>query len=98
MMFEHAKEPWQFVDREDEEFPLAITGETPPCEFGGLVALVKRDNYAGVEEKNARRIVACVNACAGIPTEELDKATSMNDADRLRRLAGEAAVAARLLR
>ncbi len=35
-----------------------------------------RDHYVGeVKTPNAPRIVACVNACAGIPTEALDAGT-----------------------
>lgn len=34
---------------------------------------------------NARRLVACWNACAGIPTEELEKATVKDMVERARR-------------
>lgn len=33
---------------------------------------------------NARRIVACVNACAGIPTDKLEQLTPANVSDALR--------------
>lgn len=31
------------------------------------------DEYGGMEETDARRIVACVNACEGVSTEDLEK-------------------------
>ncbi len=38
---------------------------------------------AGEQQANARRIVACVNACAGIPTDALEKGRLSSDAFRL---------------
>jgi len=36
------------------------------------IAKVKGDSRIGCQPQNARRIVACVNACEGIATEELE--------------------------
>ncbi len=49
--------------------------------FGMLVphAVVFGDNY----KANARRIVACVNACEGIPTDHLEKCTATCAVDRI---------------
>ena len=37
---------------------------------------------------NARRIVACVNACAGIPTEALEDGSARAERDQLREMTG----------
>ena len=58
-MSKHTKEPW---------------------EWGGGTAITRLGRYIHVEplrslreaSANARRIVACVNSCAGIPTEALE--------------------------
>jgi len=39
--------------------------------------------YKVVDEANARRIVACVNACGGIPTEILEQAEKLGITDVL---------------
>lgn len=56
-MSEHTKEPWE------HEGTLVFIGRT----VGGFDL---RDCPA--PEANARRIVACVNACAGMTTEEIE--------------------------
>lgn len=71
----HTPEPWRTGNVSttvvaDSDDGLHITGATGPdaLEYygGNLIA-------ESVSEENARRIVACVNACAGIPTEELEQ-------------------------
>jgi hypothetical protein len=63
----HDPEPW-FVDnsRGYEEFKSVIASRQPP--EGDDRWIVPADDDA-----DARRIVACVNACAGIPTEALER-------------------------
>ncbi len=64
-MSEHSPEPWAVKE--------TIKGEE--C-FVGVDAngkWLESDPYDGVSEENWRRIVACVNACKGIPTEWLEK-------------------------
>lgn len=73
---EHTKEPWatDYRKRPDgmcaQEIFDTATGETIATMSwhpmrNGLFTSTNR-------EENARRIVACVNACAGIPTKRLE--------------------------
>lgn len=87
-MTEHTKEPWRdIVACEDYELRpyLIYSGATP------VAAIIREDR--GEDEANAGRIVACINACAGIPTAVLE-ALPPGDYARLLTLASEAAVAA----
>jgi hypothetical protein len=65
-MMEHTKEPW-FVEGSD----VAAMVDQYPTVIADCL------NHANAErfnaEANARRIVACVNACAGIPTELIEE-------------------------
>ncbi len=70
---EHTKEPWRVVDRGDTE-GRDIDADVP----GWGEVTVAMNVGAG----NARRIVACVNACAGIPTNLLE-AMRLGPADML---------------
>ena len=71
-MSEHTKEPWILVDTEDDT--IEITTE----KRNGLIIPIAEvstgfDGQIGIEqEANPRRIVACVNACEGISTEQLE--------------------------
>ncbi|MBU0752380.1 MAG: hypothetical protein KJ787_13990 [Gammaproteobacteria bacterium] len=61
----HTKEPWKFVGEEnplDHEMDFFIT------DAAGINQVCRVD----LSEHNARRIVACVNACRGIPNEHLE--------------------------
>lgn len=61
----YSKEPWKFVSAEnplDHEMDFFIT------DASGINQVCR----AALSEHNARRIVACVNACAGISDEALD--------------------------
>jgi len=81
---EHTKEPWRTASRitpRTEMYAQEIfdtDGET-------IAALswypVKKNNHttATNREANARRIVACVNACARIPIEAIEEAAQMPD-------------------
>lgn len=90
----HTKEPWSFSERED----IRANGDTLPL----LGISIPMTSGARQEEAkaNARRIVACVNACRLIPTEWLEQngayaipAPSMRDTikerDTYRDLCGE---------
>ena len=73
-MSEHTKEPWRVAEESfdndgihesvirglDDRAAIAVT-----LEFG--------PNNPGMREANARRIVACVNAFAGISTENIEE-------------------------
>ena len=74
-MSEHTKEPWGVVS---EKWYLngqpSIVGQNGA---GFAVALMAPwgpavNDSVDKREANARRIVACVNACAGIPTEAIE--------------------------
>lgn len=68
----HSQEPWI-----SEGLPSALKGiarfegmiGNDPCGFSGEL------NHIGntLKKEDADRIVACVNACAGIPTEDLPR-------------------------
>ena len=62
----HTPEPW--ISDEASGFPCDIHAE-----FNGvLLARAFGDPFDSLDgEANARRIVACVNACAGIPTAKV---------------------------
>jgi hypothetical protein len=66
-MSEHTKEPWAIHNSKNLIAILDYEGKH-------LAELWQRKEYDSVA--NARRIVACVNACAGIPTEALEQITS----------------------
>lgn len=70
---EHAPEPWRFDGR--TQILAADNGDH------GIIATMNRGrDFRGPEcDANARRIVACVNACAGIPTAALEGATFGQD-------------------
>lgn len=69
-MSNHTPEPWR-VGR-----PFTVVSDTPVPEMGGSDAV---EYYGGhligesIIEANARRIVACVNACQGLSTDELEQ-------------------------
>lgn len=67
---EHTKEPWEWSEHKFNAPPFEGTldnecGIYPPDGEIGPVAIASGKN-------DARRIVACVNACAGVATEELE--------------------------
>jgi hypothetical protein len=70
MTQQHTPEPWLIGD-EDDPSSISSSSGRPVAET--LVAVQRwtpekqEEDYA-----NARRIVACVNACKGIPTETLE--------------------------
>jgi hypothetical protein len=64
-MSNHTPEPWKYTERMNfGDAYGAIVGAD------GYVIAGNQDYYP-VTEENQRRIVACVNACAGIPNEWL---------------------------
>lgn len=72
-MSEHTKEPWKYYELEDDRFGVKIPrekktryGAEPYAVIGGFEPEDRNEMKA-----NARRIVACVNACAGIDDPEL---------------------------
>ena len=63
---EHTKEPWRIGKPPPN-------GEQTIGDSKGLMVAVTTVGGGVSSEANARRIVACVNACAGIPTDGLEK-------------------------
>lgn len=70
---DHTPEPWHvtlrttiFSYQSHPVCPVSRDTHTPD------ISDKKREAYA---EANARRIVACVNACAGLPTDVLEATT-----------------------
>lgn len=70
-MSTHTKEPWIVTGGERIKYVEARIGNGMLQEIASCM-IVEHGNH----EENARRIVACVNACAGIPTETLEMASS----------------------
>lgn len=75
---QHTKEPWKILPEECDKPYIRIRG----TQLGGRykIANVLTPVYDGVHKReadetreNARRIIACVNACAGISTEALER-------------------------
>lgn len=77
-MIEHTKEPWYVGAQNDGLYIVA--GDQPaksndyPMHNADrtLVAVMKGDTYDN-NQANARRIMACMNACRGIENDELEK-------------------------
>lgn len=71
----HTPEPWGFTRGTYHHTGYVVitaqgmTSESP-------LALI--NDILGDAEHDARRIVACVNACAGIPTEDLEDRNSLS--------------------
>lgn len=59
-MSEHTKEPW----KASKKFALVLSADE---EFVASCICLEPEDWA-----NAHRIVACVNACCGIPTDRLE--------------------------
>jgi hypothetical protein len=78
-MMEHTKEPWslgKWID-DQERYIDAIQGDADLnfSKWEGLAVVFGSDDFSGGHEKceaNARRIVACVNACKGLSTEAIE--------------------------
>ena len=80
-MSKHTPEPWVMSTKADGNWWHISAGNQA---IAAVHAASKKRNepYASMFEANARRIVACVNACAGVDTDlleagELDKPTML---------------------
>lgn len=72
-MSKYGKEPWEAVEvNRDEDELIQIRASN-----GGIIARLWIDvddrGFSDEQRDNARRIVACVNACRGLPTDELEQ-------------------------
>lgn len=70
-MSKHTPEPWVMSTKADGNWWHISAGNQA---IAAVHAASKKRNepYASMFEANARRIIACVNACAGLPTEQLE--------------------------
>ena len=99
----HTPEPWGFYQTETTGIPpdpcpclvIDTLGREIPstnpviCIISDISSLNKRDHA------NARRIVACVNACAGIETEKLEENAAEPIAGLFGRIAAKEGIAKR---
>lgn len=74
-MSAHTPEPWTAELTDDPEDGLDAYAVDCP-EYS--IALMDAPGGLELNEANARRIVACVNACAGIENEELEKLAALD--------------------
>lgn len=72
----HTKEPWKIG------FPPP-NGEQTIGDLTGMMVAVTTTGHGVESKENARRIIACVNACAGIPTEQLESGEARSVRDEL---------------
>lgn len=75
MSTQHTQEPWRIESNPDTYTDgVHICGDANDTTNGAGICGLWIDTELSNEEQeaNARRIVACVNACAGIPTEVLE--------------------------
>ena len=81
-MSEHTKEPWEIWETIDSDGDHWISVSTPGIKtIRRMVAHITLKSESDQEDiANARRIVACVNACAGISTSLLERATPFDTA------------------
>ena len=86
----HTKEPWRIG------LPPP-NGEQTIGDLTGMMVAVTTTGHGVESKENARRIVACVNACAGIPTDVLeDRSILKASADIMQQLDGLLAVIAEI--
>lgn len=67
-MSEHTKEPWEAFTKCPGECCWALRSATKD-EHGEKEEI----SFPEMSGEDARRIVACVNACAGMPTDDLEE-------------------------
>jgi hypothetical protein len=72
-MAEHTKEPWLVIDADNHHgtYIENSDGDTI-CDLYVMDRVAQKPIEQDNAENNARRIVACVNACVGYTNEELE--------------------------
>ena len=65
---QYTKEPWSINEWPQPDSSIAIGATGTPL----IARVLLRDVSINGQKANARRIVACVNACEGVPTEQLE--------------------------
>jgi hypothetical protein len=71
----HSPEPWNATNEETSDYIkfLGIKDSQGETVLGSIVGVYESQD-PGVSDENVRRIVACVNACKGFTTEQLEAA------------------------
>lgn len=77
-MNNHTPEPWEKSEKANGNWWHISAGNQA---IAAVHAASKKRNepYASMFEENARRIVACVNACAGMETEHLENQAMLGE-------------------
>ena len=75
-MSEHTKEPWEYI-----EYGRIYSGDDFVADCRHVIDTRKR------AEKDAKRIIACINACTGMDDPESNLAALRSENQRLRDLA-----------
>lgn len=90
-MKKHGNEPWSSVEVTNDEDQLIKIRASNGANIARLWIDVDDNHFSDEQRENARRIVACVNACRGLPTDELEQkglvaavGTQLLEADQLR--------------
>ena len=85
---EHTIEPWSFELSDDNEGGIYVVAQSHGNKRTIATCHEMEFQEIGSAIANSRRIVACANACAGIPTAELETAGRLSNAEEstLRRL------------
>jgi hypothetical protein len=73
-------EPWRFLSGNCDS---SRSGGTVVNKHGEEIACDATDANHFPADEHWERIVACVNACAGLPTESLEKVTHLADLGQL---------------
>ena len=77
-MSEHTKEPWQYTHNNFEISSIYADGKlVAQCPVDEKVTEETEFALVNIKEANARRIVACVNACAGWSTLFLESVVTI---------------------
>ncbi len=71
-MSEHTKEPWKVGYGPDQGITVIGTRSDVAWVFNPAAGLNDTSRSYAEDEANARRIVACVNACQGLDTGDLE--------------------------
>ncbi|QHF00529.1 hypothetical protein LCG56_27500 (plasmid) [Pseudomonas cannabina pv. alisalensis] len=71
-MSEHTKEPWKIGYSPDQCITVIGTRSDLAWVFNPAAGLKDTSRSHAEDEANARRIVACVNACQGLDTGDLE--------------------------
>ena len=72
-MKKHGNEPWSSVEVTNDEDQLIKIRASNGANIARLWIDVDDNHFSDEQRENARRIVACVNACRGLPTDELEQ-------------------------